>query len=133
MKQTGSARLAQLRRALLGTALLLALTLLAVDRYAHYAHYPKVGSRKIVVYGTEKCPFSQRLRNDLTASGIPFTEYNVETSFQGQLGFWALRGRGVPVSAVGEKIIYGYRVDELAAAAAALGYSYHQGRQGPQP
>lgn len=124
MRTINTARLENTRRTLLGTALALALALLAVDRYAHYIHYPQKGSKRIVVYGAQKCPYSARLRNDLQASGIPFTEYDVDRSFQGQLGFWALRGRGVPVSAIGENVVYGYRVDELAEAAAALGYTY---------
>jgi hypothetical protein len=40
------------------------------------------------------------------------------------MGMWALKGRGVPVSAIGPEIVYGYRVDKIAFALQKLGYTY---------
>jgi len=119
-----SARLLVLRRALLLGALSLALALFAVDRYAAYAHRPSDTSTRVAIYTTAWCPYCARLRADLAASGIDYVEYNVEKSVDGALGFWALRGRGVPVSAIGPKVVYGYRVDQIEAALRALGYTY---------
>ncbi|HVK55305.1 MAG TPA: glutaredoxin family protein [Burkholderiales bacterium] len=112
------------RKRLLFIALFLALTLLAVDRYAAFMHSPEPDSTRIVIYTTAWCPYCKMLRQDLAASQVSYTEYDVETSAQGQLGMWILRGRGVPVSVIGPKVVYGYRVDEIASALKPLGYSF---------
>ena len=117
-------RLRQLQKVLLAVALALALGLLALDRYAAAVHRPQPGATAVTLYTTEWCPYCARLRADLRASGVAYTEYDVERSLQGQLGMWALRGWGVPVTVVGEKVIYGYRVDQLALALKDLGHTY---------
>jgi len=53
-----------------------------------------------------------------------FIEYDVEKDLQGQLGYWALHAKGIPVSAIGPEVIYGYRVEEIRKALKALGYPY---------
>lgn len=62
-------------------------------------------------------------------SAIPCKEYDVEKTLQGQLGYWALRGRGVPVLVIGSKIVYGYRVEEIQKALRDLGYQYRPAAQ----
>lgn len=119
-----NARLTKLRRIALGAALSLALGLLIVDRYGAYVHRPSADATRVVIYTTAWCPYCARLRADLKASGVEYTEYDVEKSVQGAIGFWALRGRGVPVSAIGPKVVYGYRVDQIKSALNALGHSY---------
>ena len=116
--------LARTRASLLGVALFLALFLLGLDRYAAYAHRPDADSTAIVLYTTTWCGYCERLRQDLRASGIAFTEYDVERSLDGWLGMWALRGRGVPVSVIGTQVVYGYQVPKIDAALRALGLSY---------
>lgn len=112
------------RRYALYLALLLALVLVGFDRYAAYAFRPDADSREVVIYTTVWCPYCARLRTSLAESGIPFLEHDVEHSLPGQLGFWTLRGRGVPVSAVGPEVIYGYDVPRLTAALKRLGYDF---------
>ena len=122
------------RRALLILAAGLAIVLLGLDRYAAFAHRPGADSRTVVIYTTAWCPYCAKLRTSLTASGIPYVEHDVEKSLQGQLGFWTLRGRGVPVLAIGPKIIYGYDVARIASALKELGYTFvpASGRQAKQ-
>jgi len=112
------------RWALLILAAGLAIVLLGLDRYAVFAHRPGADSRAVVIYTTAWCPYCAKLRASLAASGIPYVEHDVEKSLQGQLGFWALRGRGVPVSAIGPKVIYGYDVARIAVALQELGYIF---------
>jgi mycoredoxin len=112
------------RRYALYLALFLALVLVGFDRYAAYVFRPDADSREVVIYTTAWCPYCARLRTSLGTSGIPFQEYDVEHSLPGQLGFWTLRGRGVPVSAIGPEIIYGYDVPRLTAAFKRLGYDF---------
>ncbi len=117
-------RLARTRASLLGIALFLALVLLGLDRYAAYAHRPDADSTRIVLYTTAWCGYCERLRQDLRASGIAFTEHDVEKSLNGALGMWALRGRGVPVSAIGPQVVHGYQAAKIEAALRALGHTY---------
>ena len=112
------------RRGILFVAAALALLLLGLDRYAAIVHRPDADSTRVVIYTTAWCPYCARLRATLAASAIPFRDYDVERSLQGQLGFWALRGRGVPVSVIGPEIVYGYDQPRLAAAFDKLGYRF---------
>jgi len=114
---------ARTRKGLLVFALSLAIALLAIDRYAAYMHRPAKNATQVVIYTTTWCPYCKQLREDLAASKVPYVEYDVEKSLQGQLGMWALRGRGVPVSAVGSQVVYGYRVDQIADGLRNLGYT----------
>jgi len=40
------------------------------------------------------------------------------------MGFWTLRARGIPVSAIGPKVVYGYDVARIAFALKDLGYTF---------
>ena len=102
--------------------LIVALVLFAVDRAAAYLYLPKAGATEIVIYTTEWCPYCKALRNTLNQYNIPFTEHDTEKSIQGVLGFWALRARGVPVSVIGEEIIYGYDGQKITDALVSSGY-----------
>lgn len=114
----------RLRRLLLCLAAALALVLLGLDRYAVAVHRPAADSTNVVIYTTAWCPYCAKLRAGLAASAIPYTDYDVEKSLQGQLGFWALRGHGVPVSAVGPEVVHGYDVTRLERAFSKLGYAF---------
>ena len=102
--------------------LIIALALFAVDRVAAYLYVPKSGATEIIIYTTQWCPYCKALRNTLNQYDIPFTEHDTEKSIQGILGFWALRARGVPVSVIGEEIIYGYDGQKITDALVTAGY-----------
>lgn len=125
--------LARSRRWALFTAAALALLLFSLDRYAALTHRPAPDSTRVSIYTTAWCPYCARLRAGLAASGIPYQDYDVERSLQGQLGFWTLRGRGVPVSVIGPEIVYGYDAPRLAAALDRLGYRFVPAQTGPAP
>jgi mycoredoxin len=111
-------------RGLLLVALALSLVLFGLDRYAAYAHRPQAGSKQIVIYTTTWCGYCKALRSALVANKIPFTEHDVEQSFEGQLGFWTLRARGVPVSVVGPQVIHGYQMEKLQDALEKLDHPF---------
>ena len=48
----------------------------------------------------------------------------LKTGWEGFLGMWTLRARGVPVSVVGPNVVYGYRVNELVQAFDELGLQF---------
>jgi len=114
--------LTRYRRIALYAALFLAVTLLCLDRTAAYLHRPGPDARAVVIYTTAWCPFCKKLRAHLDAHHVAYTDYDVEKSFNGGMGFWALRGRGVPVSVVGPAIIYGFDVGKIDKALTSLGY-----------
>ena len=109
-------------RKLLIFLLIFVLLLFAVDRLAAHLHLPKEGATDVVIYTTQWCPYCRALRKTLTAYNVPFKEYDTEKSIQGILGFWALRARGVPVSVIGEEIIYGYDGQQITDALVNAGY-----------
>ena len=110
------------RRTPLYVALFLATSLLIVDRTAAYIHRPGPASKEVTIYTAQWCPFCRKLRALLDNHEIPYTEHDVEHSLQGSLGFWALRGTGVPVSVIGPDIIYGFDVGKIETSLAGLGY-----------
>lgn len=110
------------RRLALYLALSLALALLLFDRAAAWLHRPAADSTAVVVYTTEWCPYCRALRLYLDAYRIPYKDYDVEKSLSGMMGFWALRGRGVPVSVIGPDVVYGYNMAQINRSLAALGY-----------
>ena len=102
--------------------LLVAISLFTIDRFAAYTHLPKPGSTDVVIYTTQWCPYCKALRKTLSTYDIPFQEHDTEKSIQGLIGFWALRARGVPVSVIGEEVIYGYDGQQITDALIAAGY-----------
>lgn len=118
------ARLDAARRSLLWIAAALSLLLLGLDRYAAWAHRPDANDTAVVIYTTAWCPYCARLRAALDANAVPYVEHDVEKSLQGQMGFWALRGRGVPVSVIGPTVVYGYDVERIGRALGESGYTF---------
>jgi mycoredoxin len=102
----------------------LVLAVLIVDRGTTYLYEPKPGSKDIILYTTAWCPYCESLRAYLKGYNIPYIERDVEKSLSGALGWWTLgRGRGVPISVIGEQVVRGYDLPKIDAALRALGYS----------
>lgn len=102
--------------------LVLALAIFSVDRLAAHLYAPKENDTAVVLYSASWCPYCKALRNTLNQYQIPFTEHDVEKSIHGFLGFWALRGRAVPVSVIGEQVIHGYDGQIITDALISAGY-----------
>ncbi len=107
---------------LLLSLLMFAVILFATDRVIAHLYLPKEGSQDVVIYSTSWCPYCKTLRITLNNYQIPFTEHDTEKSIQGILGFWALRGRAVPISVIGEQVIYGYDGQIITEALVSAGY-----------
>ena len=115
-------KLVAARKAALYVAFMLALILFGLDRTAAYLHRPSPTSTAVVIYTAEWCPYCRQLRAHLKANGIPAREYDVEKSFQGGMGFWALRGKGVPISVIGPDVVYGFDLARINRSLSKLGY-----------
>lgn len=112
------------RPRLLHFVIAVVLAVLIVDRGAAYLYEPRAGSRDIVLYTTDWCPYCESLRTYLKGYSIPYIERDVEKSLSGTLGWWVLgRGRGVPISVIGEQVVRGYDLARINEALRALGYS----------
>ena len=83
---------------------------------------PQEGSRQVVLYATDWCPYCRSLRILFDTHHIDYVERDVEHSALGAVGFLLLGGRGVPVTVVGPRVVYGY---DLAALQTALGEIGH--------
>jgi glutaredoxin len=80
------------------------------------------GGSGVVVYGTQSCGYCKAARNYLAKRGIPFTDYDVETSEAGRAGYAELGGRGVPVILVGSQRMDGFNADRLGQMLSDAGY-----------
>lgn len=64
--------------------------------------------REVVLYSTQRCGFCRKARAHFRAHGIPFTEYDVETTDRGARDFRRLGGRGVPIILIGDERMDGF-------------------------
>ncbi len=101
-----------MRRSLL---LLLALLLLAPAPLP--AASSDAPSKKVEVFVTDWCGYCRKLESFLKKNNIEFTRYNVEKDIKGKLLYSQIKGaNGVPVTRIGDEIVYGYDPDAILAA-----------------
>lgn len=67
-----------------------------------------VGNEPVVLLSAEWCGYCEKLRADLDGWGVPYREYDVENTSEGEKAFGLLRGAGVPVLLVAERRFFGY-------------------------
>lgn len=87
------------------------------------AYYPDAKTR-VVVYGTETCPYCIQARAYLRERAIPFIDRDVDNSDQGRRDFAVLGKRAVPVILVGDRLLTGFNKKHLDAALATAGYPH---------
>jgi len=85
------------------------------------AYYPDANTR-VVVYGTETCPYCIQARAYLRERAVPFIDRDVDHSDQGRRDFAALGKRVVPVILVGDRLLTGFNKKHLDAALAKAGH-----------
>lgn len=73
----------------------------------------------VVLYATTWCSNCAQTRKFLKANNIPYFEYDVDNSSEGQRQFKQLHGTGVPVILVKNSVIRGYDPDAIMQAAKA--------------
>ncbi|WP_123071313.1 glutaredoxin family protein [Massilia aurea] len=86
------------------------------------AYYPDANTR-VVLYGTETCPYCIQARAYLRERAIPFIDRNVDSSDQGRRDFASLGKQAVPVILVGDRLLTGFNKKHLDAALDQVGYS----------
>ncbi|GMV29018.1 MAG: hypothetical protein AMXMBFR59_11430 [Rhodanobacteraceae bacterium] len=83
----------------------------------------QTGESGIVMLGAEWCGYCQRLKAALDAAKVSYTELDVEDGGQGHDAFVALGGRGVPVTVIGQDVVYGYDTGRLGTLLSERGHT----------
>jgi len=86
-------------------------------------YQPSLGNKAVTIYTTAWCPYCKKLKKSLDSYGVPYIEKDIEKSATAYFAFKSLGASGVPLSIVGEEIIYGYRPKVVLNALEELGYS----------
>lgn len=81
------------------------------------AYYPDERV-KVVLYGTETCPYCIQARKYLRTRQVAFVDLDIANSEKGRRDFSALGGTGVPLILIGNRQMTGFN---RAAIDAALG------------
>ena len=70
----------------------------------------------VILYATSWCPNCKKTRQFLKTNNIPYFEYDVDNSSEGQRQFKQLHGNGVPVLLVKNSVVRGYNPAAILAA-----------------
>jgi mycoredoxin len=79
------------------------------------AYYPDAQT-KVIVYGTETCPYCIKARAYLTEHRIAFADIDVDKSEKGRREFAQLSGKGVPLILIGNRRMTGFNKATIDAA-----------------
>ncbi len=74
----------------------------------------KARGKNVVMYSAAWCGVCKKARRYFVDSGIPFSEFDVETSQQGREDFERLGGRGVPIILVDDTRMNGFNAARFA-------------------
>jgi len=69
---------------------------------------PDTRRGRVVMYSTTWCGYCKKARRYFKEKGIPFVEYDTETSKKGREDYRKLNGTGVPIILVGKKRMNGF-------------------------
>ena len=71
---------------------------------------------EVILYATSWCPNCKQTRKFLKANNIPYYEYDVDNSSEGQRQFKQLHGNGVPVILIKNTVVRGYNPNAIMTA-----------------
>ena len=78
--------------------------------------FSELHDENVILYATSWCPNCAKTRKLLNAKNIPYFEYNVDNSSEGQRQFKQLHGNGVPVILIKKTVVRGYNQNAILAA-----------------
>jgi mycoredoxin len=85
-----------------------------------YAQYFPNPDTKVIVYGTQSCPFCIKTRDLFSSQKIQFADFDIEKLDKARQEFLKLGGEGVPLIIIGNRRIEGFNQAQIEAALAAL-------------
>ena len=68
----------------------------------------KKSKKKVVMYSAVWCGVCRKAKNYFKRKGVPFREYDIETSAKGRKDYKKLKGSGVPIILVGKQRMDGF-------------------------
>ena len=75
-----------------------------------------IDASQVTLYSTSWCGYCAKTRDLLQQAKIPFNEYDIEQSTRAYQQYQQLGGRGVPVVAIGEQVIHGFKPSAMRQA-----------------
>ncbi|MDR2337362.1 MAG: glutaredoxin family protein [Deltaproteobacteria bacterium] len=73
-------------------------------------------SCQIEVFISASCQYCHKLQEFLKAKNIPFIKRDVVHDYWARQDYYALKGSGVPLTKIGDKLVKGNRPEEVEAA-----------------
>jgi glutaredoxin len=70
-------------------------------------------AKTVELYVTSWCGYCVKLENFMKNQGIPYTKYDIERDERAAEVFHSLGGVGVPVTRIGNQIVYGFDPDRI--------------------
>lgn len=83
------------------------------------AYYPDAKTR-VVVYGTETCPYCAKARDYLKQRQVAFGDFDIKKTEKGRRDYGALGAEVVPVILIGGRRLDGYNEKAIDEALAKL-------------
>lgn len=90
-------------------------------KQGEYSAYFPDARTKVVLYGTSTCPYCLKARDYLRGKNIAYADFNVDESEQARKEFTSLKGTGVPVILIGDRLITGFKPAVIDDAIEAIG------------
>lgn len=79
--------------------------------------YAAAHDGKVILYATAWCGYCKKARELMNRNNIPFYEYDIEKSKEGNEQHKSLGGRGIPVLLINGEVIKGYDASRILALA----------------
>lgn len=86
----------------------------------NYSQYFPNQTTKVIVYGTQSCPFCIKTRDLLNTQKIQFADFDIEKTDKAKQEFLTLGGESVPLIIIGNRRIVGFDQTQIEAALAAV-------------
>ncbi len=77
---------------------------------------PDYSQGNIVLYATSWCPYCEKTRALLAQHHIPYKEFDIERSEEGNAQYLRLAGKGVPVLLIDREVIRGFNERKIIQA-----------------
>ncbi len=77
-------------------------------REGDYTNYLSESNVKVILYRIKTCQFCNQTRDYLKKKNIPYADLDVDTSEKARQDFKQLKGDGVPLVLIGDRLIEGF-------------------------
>ena len=78
--------------------------------------FASLHEEEVILYATSWCPNCAQTRKFFKDANVPYFEYDVDNSSEGQRQFKQLNGMGVPVILIKNTVVHGYNPKAILAA-----------------